>query len=64
MKKDIRRLRRLKRKVREAEVRVNRKVRQRMSEMMTDKDIMDQIDAEIEAAGGAREFLRKEAIPN
>lgn len=50
MKKN-RRLLRLKRKVRESETRVNKRIHARMDEMRKDEDLMKEIDQEIDLKG-------------
>ena len=55
--KSWRKERRIKRKYREAAKRIDNKVKERVIELSKDPKVLAEIDAEIEAKGGAKQFL-------
>ena len=57
-KKDRRKLKRLNRKTKEAEVRVNDKILKRIEELRGDKELMMKIDKEIEK-NGYKKFIER-----
>ena len=61
MQKSMRKLRRKKRRVTRVERRVNAAIRRRMDVLAADPKVIAEIDAEIEAAGGASAFLKSQA---